>query len=107
MKTKTYLSPDEWFSLEYPYSWNAEDDEEATTFYNGTDGVGALQLSAYSTDRPQSATQTLQEHLSDEGIKSEIETVIDQNREMASSAFELGNNYTRVFFITEGQYLLF
>jgi len=52
-KVNNYVSPQGWYRLEYPDSWEVEEDDVYTTFTKSDDGVGALQFSAYQADVPQ------------------------------------------------------
>lgn len=46
-KNKQWDSP--CWSIEYPWEWEAEQNEDCITFYN-SDGIGALQISSYRKD---------------------------------------------------------
>ncbi len=104
----TYVSPNNWYVLTYPETWEVEDDEDCTTFVKRYAGVGALQISAYETDVPQSALENLLEYFKDERIRAEIETnITDEGQQSATGSFEKKGSFTRVWFITKGSLLLF
>lgn len=94
--------------MKYPDSWTLEEDSDCTTLYKSLGGVGAIQISAYETDVPQSAEASLREYFVDEGI---VITAIDQYQKdeqvLACSAFESNGSYTRVCFLCKGARLLF
>lgn len=103
-----YTSPSGWFSFYYTEAWEIEVSENCTTLYKGNGGVGALQISAYETETPQSAHDSLIEYLSDEGIEAAIKTqIVNQGQQIAHCSYEENDSYTKIWFITRGIYLLF
>jgi len=105
---RTYISPQGWFSLAYPETWEFEVDEDCTTFYRTSTGEGALQISAYETDEPQSATANLEEYLQSEGIETRISSsVVNDGREIASCKYTARGLFTRVWVITCDNSLIF
>lgn len=103
-----YISPDGWYSLAFPNTWAYEVENDCTTFYKSDNGVGALQISAYETDIPQSPKENLIEYLEGKDINVKLEeSVLRNDQQMAEAVIENGDSYTRVLFISKGNYLLF
>lgn len=104
----TYTSPSFWYSLSYPKTWEFEEGTDCTTFYKKNSDVEVLQISAYETDTPQSATENLIEYLNEEEVEAEIKTDLMQDgEEIATCSYEKNEYKTRVWFITKGVRLLF
>ena len=104
----TYLSPDGWFSLAYPSTWEFDNEENCTSFFKQYEGVGALQISAYQADTDQHAYDILTEYLRDNGIGAGTTLEHSNERQEAAAAeFENATSFTRIWIITRGFYLVF
>ena len=102
-----FNSPNDWFALEYPNTWTLERDSECTTLCKTSAGVGALQISAYEAEIPQSPEHNLREYFTDEGIEiSAIDHYQTHGQLSACSAFENNGSYTKVCFLCKGTRLL-
>ena len=110
MSEQLYKSPIGLYSLSFPENWKVEENQEFVTFSEPQNGVGALQISSYSTPEKQSSEELLLDYLSENGV------VLDQSRIITKSLF--GANvahfefidltwYRRVWFICRENYLLF
>lgn len=103
-----YTSSSHWYSLMYPTTWEFEEVENCTTFYKRHNGTGALQISAYETDVPQSATENLYEYLHDKKVEAEVSTdLMPDGQELATCSYEEDDLFTKVWFITKGNHLVF
>ena len=108
-KVHTYVSPEGWYALKYPDSWEVELEEDCTFLSRKENGVGALQLSAYQTPTPETSKGNLANYLADEG---KVNNVIYKSRlktgeEIASTSFERENVFTKIWFVTKGNYVVF
>lgn len=103
-----FVSPDSLYSLALPKSWRSEMDSDCITFYSSVDGNGALQISAYQTDSPQSPVDCLNEYLADEKINARIFHRKGNGRAtVAGSSFERKGLLTELWMITNGDVFLF
>lgn len=101
-KTNVYVSPAELYSISYPTDWEYEEDETCTSFYK-SDGVGALQISAYDTDNHYSAEESLTEYLKDKEIedKTGVSQYEFQGNEVSLCSYNQENDFFKVWFITK------
>src|SRR5688572_14941796 len=107
-RLQTYESPEGWFALAYPETWEYEVEESCTTFYRKKNGEGVLQISAYEMDEPQSAAANLREYIRGEEMKAKINSsVFTDGREIAASTFLAKGLYTRLWVVTRGRSLVF
>jgi hypothetical protein len=103
-----FVSPNGWYSLTYPETWKFEIEDDCTTFYKKVDGIGALQISAYETDVPQSAKINLREYLDDENIGAKIKNYFTESgQEIAFCSYRHNSLFTEVWLATKGNHLLF
>ncbi|MGB7068404.1 MAG: DUF3805 domain-containing protein [Pyrinomonadaceae bacterium] len=106
--TMSYVSPSGRYTLNYPNRWEVESDEDCVTFSKIRNGVGALQISAYETDIPRSAEDSLREHFEDEKVVAEISAQIaDDSSQTATGYYEKEGLYSKVWFVTNDNCLLF
>ncbi len=103
----SYISRSGWYSLAYPEHWQVDEEDECTTIYKLDDGVGALQISAFETDIPQSARESLLEYLKDENIEAEIQSKTVGKRNFATCSYIVDDSYSKLWFITTVNFLLF
>lgn len=104
----SYTSPNGWFTLIYPHSWEFEESDECTTFYRVSDGVGALQISAYDTDQSRSASDILFNYLADEEIETQVTTDLrPDGYEIATCSYVAGSMNTKIWLITRGNCFAF
>lgn len=102
-----YISPDGWFSLAFPEDWEFEENADCTTFWRGFDGIGALQISAYKSARPESAVENLAEYLTEEKVDVPVTDSLIDDQQVAMAQFTTEDSFTRVLFITKGTYVVF
>jgi hypothetical protein len=104
-----YISRAGWYSLKYPAEWELEENEECITIYNPNEGVGALQVSAYSTPADENPRDILAGYLLD------IQDVFDKGRirfdevgKKKIATYDYINNhwYKKVWFISQESCLI-
>lgn len=106
---KHYISAATWYSLKYPRTWEVEEDEGYSTFFEPESGVGAFQVSAYETPSPQDCEAILLEYLADHGIQSsQCERTVETQNGKCIAACRYTENawFRRVWFISEDNRLL-
>ena len=105
-----YTSRAGWYSLRFPGNWEIEEDEDCMTFYDPQDGVGALQVSAYSAPLPEDPKAVLLEYLSDKRIpikKRKIAVQQVESKIISSYDFTNEKGFEKIWFISQGLYVLF
>jgi Domain of unknown function (DUF3805) len=101
--SNSYISKNKWYSIDYPMNWIIDDDDDCVAFYKESDGVGALQVSAFETDTFENAKISVIEYLNEQEITDYtdvLEFQIDDNS-FASSTFIQGNDFQQVWVITK------
>jgi hypothetical protein len=105
-----YTSRTGWYSLTHPSSWTVEEEDDLATFCDPVNGVGALQISAFKAPTPQDPTQLLLEYLSDNRLGMDRKKLKDEmvnGKKVASYSYEKPPWFKRIWFVCEGNYVLF
>jgi len=105
-KTKKFISPNAWFSFEYPQNWNEFEDSESTfLFYNPDKWTGNFRISAFKADPKSPGGMKYAEHSLKEELQNNRSAVLVKiaawNCAYSKETFqEEGNYYTTHIWIT-------
>lgn len=101
MSTKKFISPQGWFSIQYPSNWyEFEDAEESFLFYNPAKWEGNLRISAFKDKSQHYADQIMQSELKNGAKLQQIGTW--KCAVLKESFQEEGNSYDSVIYVTGG-----
>lgn len=105
---KKYESPASWYSLKYPTTWSFAEDAECTSFYNETDGEGALQISAYETISNNDPAEALSEYLTTQEVDFLVKDLLPVSGvNMAMASYSKDDDSTDVWVVSNDRLLLF
>lgn len=105
---KAFISKAGWFSLHYPFDWEAEEDEYVA-IYAPQNGVGALHISAYQAPGLVDPKSELSEHLAQENPSAPLENIqtsVAGTKTVASFESVDQQSFYKVWFVAHDSYLL-
>jgi hypothetical protein len=107
---KKYVSPSEYYELSMPEDWRYSQEENIVSFYDATNGVGALQISSYSINKDQkiNVASELAEMLTDKiGVSiQDILSKIFVVNNLAHYHFTKGDEYWNYYMLFNNGKLL-
>lgn len=107
-----YQSTSKWYNLSLPDKWKFNLDDECLHLFNPEEGVGSIELSAYSFPDYQDVNpqKELYDYVLDKGFKIEYDSIIiekDDVRITAKYSFKEKGRFWLVWIIVQNSKILF